>query len=137
MSAPDIVERLETRIRPLLEEGVRELRTGFPGISFLCASYPVGTKTTFQGHGFSLECLLPAVGEAPDTIALEIIVRGLTTEPRYDAVDVCWGSPSGAIEASLGLDEAAVDDTSLTMLERGIPQLLTALRRALERGTPP
>jgi hypothetical protein len=84
-----------------------------------------------------MDCLIEGHDRQPDHVALEIVVKHLTTEPEIDAADVCWGHPSGFVENALGVAGHRYDGASLRAIELGIPTLLAALRRALERGNPP
>ena len=136
MMGVEVVRQLENRIKPLLDRGVGAIKAEFPGVSCSLVSYPVGTSTHFQGHGIAVQCLVPASGHEPDAVALEVVIRALDIQPRFAAAEVSWGDPSGVVELSLGVDGLIIDESSLDLLERGVPLLLDALRGALRRGRP-
>ena len=136
MMGDEWVSELKTRLLPILRHAAVNLKQDFPGVTARVNSYPIGTKTSFKGMVIALECLLPDVDAETDLVSLEIVVKHLDAAPVLHAADVCWGHPSGVVEASLALEGRPLDTDSMDVLQSGIPTLVEALRTALRRGAP-
>jgi hypothetical protein len=97
----------------------------------------VGSLTNYQGHDLGIDCLLTdATPDQADNVALSVEVRHLTTTPLMDAA-VCWGHPSGHVEAELFPDPVPMSSETLDKLEAHLPILYDAVELALKRGRPP
>jgi hypothetical protein len=133
---------IERRFLPQLELLAADLRASFPHWQIHVSSHPTGRLTPFQGHDLSIECLNPRASGEPDNVALTIALCHLDRNPKLMA-DVCWGHPSGHVEASLhhdwttSSDWPAVTNESIDALDRALPRLFDALRTALDRERPP
>ena len=139
-----LVERLEAEYLPRLRSLEAELRARHPHLEFATRSWPTGRLTSYQGHGISLECVFRAAVHEPDTVALSIDVCHLDRIPRIMA-DVCWGHPSGTVEASLEGREAwtstadwpEASEETLNRLALTFPRLADAFSQAVRRGKSP
>src|SRR5712691_4669160 len=97
----DIVQELEKRLLADLQKLAAEISSQFPGVRATVWSSPIGTRTDFHSFDIGIDCLLSAVElEQADGLALSVQVRDLASLPSINA-DVCWGHPSGKIEAEL------------------------------------
>src|SRR5262249_26648601 len=96
-----VVEELEKRLLPGIRKVGEQITEEFPRVKATVWSSPVGSEADCQGHDLGIDCLLTDAGlDQTDNIALIIGVGCLTTTPLIDA-DVCWGHPSGWVEAEL------------------------------------
>ncbi len=106
----DLVRTLEAQYLPLLRRLAGDLAERHPDLDFNVHSSSVGSRTPYQGHNISLDCVFPGrSAEQPDSVCLEISLCCLTTRPRV-MVDVVWGAPSGYSEASFPSVWSAQED---------------------------
>ena len=132
-----VVQELEMKFLPYLVRMVDEISRDFLNVKANLYSNPVGTRTDYQGHSIGIDCLLlDANPDQVDNIDLGISVRHLNTDPEIERADVCWGHPSGSIEAELFQAPVAYNKGMINRLEERLPELYQALRKALERGQP-
>jgi hypothetical protein len=137
MSDYRVVHELERRFLPSLYNMAEEISQKFPNVKVDVWSHSVGSKTEYQGHNIGIDCRLSNVNpDQVDNVALIIDVRHLTTAPEIAYAEVCWGHPSGYLEAELLEAPADFDDSLLGILEDGLQELHSALCAALERGHP-
>src|SRR5436190_10728002 len=95
-----LVEKLEKKLIPPFEALVDRVAREFPTVHARAYSHSVGSATEYQGHSMGVDCLLKdASGNDSDNVTLTVSLAFLTTQPRVNA-DVCWGHPTGVIEAS-------------------------------------
>jgi hypothetical protein len=133
----NIIEEIEERLLPGLRKVAQQITEQFPRVKATVWSSPVGSETEFQGYDIGIDCLLTdAKLDQSDNIALVIGIRHLSTTPLIDA-DVCWGHPSGWVEAELFPDPLEVTPEILQEVETRLPVLYEGLRRAVIRGHPP
>ena len=131
-----VVENLEHKLLTPFNELAERLRAEFPNVWTKVYSQSVGSLTEYQGHQIVIDCLLKdAPDDRPDNVALGVDLRHLTTVPKIDA-DVCWGHPSGHVEAEFSFDPIEVSDQVLTDLYSDLPRLYEALIAAVRRGKP-
>jgi hypothetical protein len=84
-----------------------------------------------------VDCLLKdAPSNASDSVALCIDLAYLTSQPLLTNADVCWGHPSGVVEAKLISAPLDLSDTVLETVKAGIPTLEGALKTAMARRGP-
>src|SRR4051812_23522857 len=95
-----IVEMLESRLLPEFEELANELNK-LPDVQAKPFSYRAGSLTEFLAHVIGVDCLLSKPETEADNVALSVGVEYLTMCPRISA-HVCWGHPSGHIDAEWG-----------------------------------
>jgi hypothetical protein len=138
-----LVERLEAEYLPLLRSLEAELRVRHPDLRFAIRSLPIGSLTSYQGHGIYIECSFIGRGhDEPDNVALMIGVCHLDFLPRIMA-DVCWGHPRAVVEDSLDENWTSsehwpeVDDQTLERLTSTFPRLAHTFAQAVQRGAPP
>ncbi len=137
MSDHSIVQELERRFLPSLHKMAEEISREFPSVKVNVWSHSIGSRTNYQGHNIGIECLFSNANlDQVDNVALSIDVKHLTTVPEIVSADVCWGHPSGYIEAELLQVPVAFDEDVLGKLEDGLQELYSALRTAIERGQP-
>jgi hypothetical protein len=134
----DIRESFEAAFLPQLTTAAGQLSREFPAVRIRAGATPAGTNTTLKGHTVFIDCILRDVdAAAADNVALEIGIEHMDTEPRVSSADVCWGHPSGAIEAELAVKGRAYGPDVVTEIDSQLSTLISALRVALTRGTPP
>jgi hypothetical protein len=137
LDVANVVENLEKRILPGLQRMAQEICEQFPRVKASVWSSAVGSRTDYQGYDLGIDCVLTdARPEQTDNVALVIEIRHVTTMPSMEA-SVCWGDPSGRVEAELFPDCMEVTPETIQELQDRLPLLYDALRRALERGHPP
>jgi hypothetical protein len=131
-----IVENLERELLTPFRELAENLSARFPNMKMSVYSQDVGSLTEYQGHQILIDCLLTdAPDDQPDNVALSVSLRHLTTNPKIDA-DVCWGHPSGHIEAEFSPEPLEVSDKVLNDLYAALPDLYESLSEAINRGRP-
>lgn len=134
----DPVSMLRSRLLPVLEKWAEELALAHAGVQVKTWESPVGALADWQGHDFGIACLLPGrpVDES-DNVALSVALKHLDRAPLIDSADVVWGHPSGHCEAELYAEPVELSGAQVEMLMARLPELLTALELALDRGWPP
>jgi len=132
-----IVESLEATLIPTFEKLAERLNE-VTGVRATVFSLSVGHLTDYQGHTMGVSCLLWEPKEEEDTVALSVDLAYLTTSPRVSAI-VCWGHPSGKIEAEWRENSARsieLSDEALEELVESIPRLCDSLIEAVRSGAP-
>jgi len=129
-----VVEILEGELIALFEDLANRVKDQFPNVSARVYSHPVGQATDYQGHSIGVDCLLHDAPE-PDNITLQVCLVHLTTEPKISA-DVCWGHPSGRVEAEFLSEPVDVSDEVVKNLYSDLPRLSENLVEAVQRGRP-
>ena len=134
--------RLTGEFMPQLKAAQLRLKAALPNATISVFSESVGAATSFNGAHLGIECLLPQVADdQPDNVAFTITLCHLDRQPRL-AADVCWGHPSGHVEASLSGQDGSSDRWPVAHNERidelveKAPQLLHAFEQAAQRGHP-
>jgi hypothetical protein len=136
VSLMNTVEALEQELLGPLGEFAQRLTSQFPDVKANVYSGSVGSLTQYQGYHIGVDCLLnKAPDNQPDNVALCIDVAHAYTDPKIDA-NVCWGHPSGHVEAEFTNEPLAVSTLVLKDLYADIPRLQHSLIEALERGKP-
>jgi hypothetical protein len=131
-----LVSELEHELLPRFTDWANRLRAECPNVRANVFSHSVGSLTEYQGHGLGIDCLLTDTpDERPDNVALVVDVQHLTTVPLIDA-DVCWGHPSGHVEAEFSFDPQDASSEVLKNLYADLPRLYDALVAAAKRGKP-
>lgn len=141
-----IVEKLAKKLLPEFRKIADQINQTIPNVSAEVESHEAAALTEYHNYSFGISCVFLGgvsyeADEVADNVALEVSVFHLTTTPRINA-DVCWGHPSGHIEAEIfsnwtssdGLPE--VSDEVLEDLYRNLPRLYEALFKALNRRKP-
>lgn len=132
----DIVPELEKLLLPGFKKVAAEITEQFPDVKATVWSGSLGSATDSPGHHLGIDCLLTQADRAQaDNLALYVGVYGLRTTPALEA-EVCWGHPSGHIEAELFPDPVEITPETLEELEAGLPRLYEALKAAVSRGHP-
>jgi hypothetical protein len=122
---------------PLLQEWRERLAHRFPNVALTVYDSEVGSLTTWQGHDWGIDCVLESPGSETDQIALSLELNHLDSTPMIVGADVCWGHPSGHLEAQLVDEPIPFSDDALERLVAALPTLVSALVTALERAQPP
>jgi hypothetical protein len=130
----NVVETLEARYLPLLNQVAARLREKHPTFKFNVGSGSVGGATTFQGHDVYLEAFRPDNADPePNCLALEICVRDLPGTPTLCTLDVAWGGDG--IPPTDGLDLLSADvvfaPDVLRMIDEALPRLEDHFDRCL------
>lgn len=137
-----LVTKLEKRLLPEFEEVANNIRRDIPNITVSVASYSVGSDE-YLGHGYSISCLLtPSWDYDIDLVDLCVNLSHLVEVPKIDAY-VCWGHPSGYVEAEFpeyvkdsSNNSLVVSDEVLEDLYKDLPRLYEVLFAALRRRKP-
>lgn len=135
-----LVTKLEEKLLPEFKKIADRINQTIPNVKASAYGSSVGSLTDFQGYSFFIDCILTAdilydADEVADNVALSIGLRHLNTIPKIDA-DVCWGHPSGRIEAEFSDNLLEVSDEVLRDLYKFLPKLYAALFKALKRRKP-
>jgi hypothetical protein len=142
-----LVAKLEEKLLPEFQKIAKRLNQTIPNISTNVESHNVGSLTEYQGHSFGISCLFTAdilydADEVTDNVALIVTVFHLTRKPKINAY-VCWGHPSGYLEAEFPdyaedtpNNSLIVSDQTLEDLYNELPRLYEALLKALKRRKP-
>ncbi len=131
----DIVELLRARLLPVLRVGADRVRASSPDVVVSVWERSEGSSGERHGHELGLECLVEAgPDDSSDVVALTVGVSHLDTTPLLCAADVVWGQPEGRVEASLLREPIICSVTALDEVVGRMPELLTAMTRAVERG---
>jgi hypothetical protein len=126
-------EQLMQSFRRIAEE----IGQAFPQVVTNVWSSPVGSATSLQGHNMGVECLIQdAPLDVADNVALSIDLAYLTSQPQLTGADVCWGHPSGCLEAELTSGPLDLTEAVVEQVKAGLPTLEAALKAAVARGTP-
>jgi hypothetical protein len=131
----NVVQTLESRYLPLLEQAAARLRETHETFQFNVGSGSVGSLTTFQGHHAYLEAWRHDVknDRVPNCVALEVCVRDLPGKPTLCDLGVGWGGDG--VPPSDGLDllprEIAFGPEALALIDAALPQLEMHLDRCL------
>ena len=138
MAHPAWLRDFETRLRVELEPLADRLRSSFRNDKFVVDANPWGQATGADGYIIALSCLLSGVADdVADNVALEISFRSVSTAPTAIA-DVCWGHPSGFIEAEWcpGVDAVKFDDAAQNDFFMFLPTLKVAFEESVRRRKP-
>ena len=138
MEKHPVVQDLESRFLQRLADHAESIRREFPDVKVELWSSSNGSLTDYQGHDIGIDCLIAGVPlDRPDNVALIIEVMHLATEPKLCDAVVCWGHPSGITEAELfDGDSVPYNESTITVVEDRLDELVAALRAALNRGRP-
>lgn len=142
-----LVAKLEKKLLPEFQKIADRINQTIPNAFANTESHEVGSLTDYQGYSFCISCLFKSdilyeADEVADNVALVVTLFNLTTTPKIDAY-VCWGHPSGYLEAEFP-DNAKnssnnwliVSDEVLENLYRELPRLYKGLFNALKRRKP-
>jgi hypothetical protein len=131
-----LVSNLERELLAPFREAAEKLCNEFRNVSANVYSQSVGALTEYQGHQIVIDCLLTDVpDDQPDNVSLSVELQKLSSMPKINA-DVCWGHPSGYIEAEFSHEDQNVSDNVLTNLHSQLPHLYEVLVEAVRRRKP-
>jgi hypothetical protein len=131
-----IVEVLERRFLPTLQEMAQRLRTEFPDICVNTWSSAIGSAVTNNpGHNLGIDCLFKYAprGEA-DNVALCIGVIQVNDNPHLSDLAVCWGAGSDARCIGIDFLDTPVpwSADAIRTIENALPMLFDTLVAALK-----
>ena len=129
-----VVETLERKFLDSFHDLAKQLADQFPYVSARVFSHSAGAATEYKGHSMGVSCLLFDTPE-PDNVALEVCLAYSTTKPKISAY-VCWGHPSGCIEAEFMSRSIDVSEIVLENLYVDFPRLSDSLLEAVRRSKP-
>lgn len=133
-----LVEKLEKRLLPEFEKVAAEIRQKIQNVTVRVESNSLGSEERLA-HGYCIDCLFTTDLDCKaDNIALCVELSCLVSVPRIGA-DICWGSPSGYIEADFienSPHSIEISDKVLEDLDKNLPRLYEALFEALRRRKP-
>jgi hypothetical protein len=130
----NVVETLEARYLPLLNQAAARLGQKHPTFEVNVGSGSVGGATAFQGHDLYLEAFRShSVDPEPNCLTLEICVRDLTGTPTLCTLGVAWGGDG--IAPTDGLDllpaEVVFATDTLPIIDEVLPRLEDHFDRCL------
>ena len=133
-----VVQDIETKFLQRLEDLAESIREEFPTVEVEVWSSSTGSLTDWQGHDMGIDCsILDVPLDRPNNVSLIIGVMHLMTEPKLCDAGVCWGHPSGAVEAELfDGDQMPYNESTVAVVQERLDELVAALRAALRRGKP-
>ncbi len=137
-----LVAKLEGKLLPEFKKIADEINQTIPNVLAKAEFHSVGSEEHL-GHLIAISCLLTKnYFTEMDDVALCVNVSYLASTPKIDAY-VCWGHPSGYIEAAFpdyvkgSLNNSLiVSDEVLEDLYKNLPRLYEALFEALKRRKP-
>jgi len=126
-----LVIQLETDLLPLFRAALPDIAHTAPQALASVFAFSSGTASAFQDYHFGISCLLEqASPDSADEVALLVSVTGLEQAAQLSA-QVAWGPPSSKVEAQAHLPAA-----TMAALHAALPELITALQLAAQRGQP-
>ena len=129
-----VVETLEAKLFVPFENLAKRLRNQFPNVSAHAYSRPSGSPE-YDGQIICVDCVITDALSEADNIALVIDLMHLNTQPKIIAC-VCWGHPSGYVEAEVSSDWLEVSDDVLENLYAELPRLSESLVQAVRKRKP-
>ena len=133
----NVVQDAERRFLPAMHALAAQINQRFEHVRAGIWSSPLGSLTEFQGHDLGVDCVIRDVpADHPGSIALQLVFCHLTYSPKVEAF-VCWGYPSGYVDAEVCAAPVELSEATMATIEAAFPQLSAALLAALERGHPP
>ncbi len=131
------LRELQAELHGVFSSAMPQFRSAFPEWKFSLGSAPWGQNTGANGYAVWFEGMLSrARSSEVDTLALVVDISHVDTTPEIGA-DVCWGHPSGYVEAEWSPGRAVLNDNTRRQLFDSLPSLLEAMARALRQGQPP
>jgi hypothetical protein len=137
----DLVKTLEDKYLDEFRERAKLLSSRFENLKINAGSHSVRMEADLGQVIFLSVMFVDAPLDQPDLVDLSIEIENLNSTPKINA-GVCWGHPSGCIEAELyadwktSEDWLAVTDDLLEQLYTEMPNLYRALENAVERRRP-
>jgi hypothetical protein len=129
-----IVADLERELLPPFKELAESVPAQFPGVKADVKSQSYDSPADF--HHIYISCLLPDVPHyRPDLVELIVGLYDLSSSPKINA-DVCWGHPSGYVEAEFSFDPVEASAKVLNELYADLPRLYESFIEAVKRGRP-
>jgi len=129
-----VVETLEAKLLVPFENLAKRLRNQFPNVSANAYSRPSGSPE-YNGQIICVDCVVGDALSESDNVALVIDLMHLNTQPKIIAY-VCWGHPSGYVEAELSPEWLEVSDDVLKNLYADLSRLSESLVEAVRRRKP-
>lgn len=124
---------LERIFLPLLQGAERMVASEYPQFKFSSGSSSIGGLTEYKAHGVWLECEFPdAADHEANSVAIMIVVKHITTEPKLCEASVGWGQgqhPEHQIE--LLEHPVALTKQELQQIAVRFPELFRVFRNAL------
>lgn len=137
-----LVKKLDEKLLPEFKKVAVKIREEIPNVSVSIASNSFGSDE-FLGHCYSISGILnQSLAFETDLVDLCVEISNLSTIPKIAAY-VCWGHPSGFVEAEFPdfvegsqNNSLIVSDEVLKDLYKNLPRLYEALFEALKRRKP-
>lgn len=131
------VTRFEAELMPTFRRLAEEISRTYPHVVTEVWSSPVGSTASLQGHIMGVECLVKdAPLDVSDNVALSINLAHLSSRPQLSSADVCWGHPSGYVEADLISEPLDLSEAVVERVKAELPTLEAALKAAVARRIP-
>jgi hypothetical protein len=98
--------------------------------------FPPNDEPRYGSFSMYISCLLDkSEFEGSDNVALGILAYDWDNKFTINA-DICWGHPSGKLEAEVFAEPAPVNKKSLATIKDKLPDLVSKLRDVI-RDNPP
>src|SRR5690349_15049583 len=126
-----IVENLEANLLTPFHELAQSLVEQHPSLNVNVYSRDAGAPDINPVHIIVIDCLLTDMPyDQPDNIGLVVEISHLDAQPQINA-DVCWGHPSGYVEAEFSAAPVDVSDRVLNELYADMPRLCASFCEAV------
>lgn len=137
-----LVAKLEKRLLPEFRKIADRINQTIPNVWAQAETHSVGLDEHL-GHSINISCLFTKdYYTEVDDVALCVNIDYLISTPKIFAY-VCWGHPSGYIEAEFpkyirdsANSSLIISDETLEELYKSLPKLYKGLFRALKRRQP-
>lgn len=133
MKRKELFKKIEERFSPFIKQGIAKISDN---ISYTSSNffvfYPEGEKAGDGYFNLGIDCTLKNADlEKADNIALSVSV----TDENGSRInmDICWGQPSGKIEAELYPQFVVITEEVLTSVEKEIPNFIDDLILTLKK----
>lgn len=129
----DLVAQCRAGLLPVLKEWEARLSSEYGAVSVNVYDFP--TPLSLDGHCVGIDCAFKKAGVDAADVGLCVEIFHVRSSPVIHA-DVVWGHPSGQFEAELFDGPIAATAQRIDEVISRLPELISALRRALHRGCP-
>jgi hypothetical protein len=136
MKIPEWLVALENQLRQSWAPVCDELQSIAPTARVSVSSNTWGQATGANGYSIHLCCFWPSRrADEVDDVTLSLSFLHVDSTPSV-SMDVCWGHPSGFVEAEMADTWVPFSDEVTARLFEEMPRLSDSLRNAIRRGKP-
>jgi hypothetical protein len=127
-----LVEKISAKLLPEFEEAAKRIRQDFPNVKVEVSGNAIGSKTTYKGYSFWLDCLIEDYyDKEDDNVWVEVGLGHLTTVPKIMAESdrKCFRNFDGSFPSE-GIE---LTDEILEELYNFLPRLYEDLVDGIQR----